>query len=690
MTMLPAFEHLIRRLGLPALALGLAASTAQATPALDPICGPPNSLTPVLALRAQKLAEAQMRRGSVRSQQAGDLLLSIERPLAADSPRLVLQGAAGRIHHLETAADVSAARWDPVLSAVLDEQPLVWSDEWLGTAPSGFFRLRGDSPEGAEDLASNFRVLDAEGVARDLYYHWHLTGITLISAGTNLDYLAPLAPLLNELAQTYTNQVQTWILLSDPAPIRSNVLAQAQSLGLGFPVLLDTHGLAANSVGLTRAGEVALVRTPEFAVAYRGDAAGSAATTAAQSFLGKALAGLVDGAPVTFLRTPTHGPKLAHTTEVTPSYSRDIAPLLHTYCAKCHRADGVAPFALTNYSVVKAQARDIKHAVLSGKMPPWHADPESGRFANDISLPPSQKASLVRWLDAGASRGDGNDPLEDLPPPPAFDRWPEELGEPDALVTIPIQPIKATGTENYRYIFAQTPNTNAVWLRAAVIRPSNYKAVHHYLVWLGRIGNQSLPGTSTYQPHFAEFVPGYEPFQFPPDAGVRLSRSNWVTFNLHYTPYGVETNDQPVLALWYHKTKPAQIWNTDSPGNGDFVIPPGARDHRVQAEMTLTSPIRLHRMNPHMHVRGKRVKYEVVYPGGRREVLLSVPDYDFGWQIGYALAEPKALPAGSKIVVSGAFDNSPQNLANPDPTARVRWGDQSWAEMFVGFMDYTQ
>ena len=126
------------------------------------------------------------------------------------------------------------------------------------------------------------------------------------------------------------------------------------------------------------------------------------------------------------------------------------------------------------------------------------------------------------------------------------------------------------------------------------------------------------------------------------------------------------------------------------PGNGTFSIPPQARDHPVQAEMTLTSAATLYRMNPHMHLRGKRVRYEALYPNGKREVLLSVPDYDFNWQVGYALAEPKALPAGTRVVVSGAFDNSPQNLANPDPNARVTWGDQSWMEMFVGFLDYTQ
>ena len=673
--------------------LGAVAWTAlQATPPLDPICGSPSSQELVRAIRAQRAAAAQGRREAIRLQgPEAPPRLAIERPQPFDLPRLVLQGTAGQTYHLESTAEVALPQWAPLLSVRLGDQSLAWSDDRPGTNPSGYFRLRWDGPDAPAEFVSNFRLLDAQGIARDLYYHTHRDGIAVIPAGTTLDAIAPLAPLLGELGKAYTNRVETWILLSDSSVVRSNVLAQAKELGIGFPVLLDPHHLAARSVGLTRVGEVALVRPPDFTVAYRGEVAGPSVSTSAQSFLGQALAGLADNAPVTFLRTPTPGPLLAHTTTQTPDYVREVAPILYEYCAKCHRPDGVAPFALTNHGVVAEWAPAIKHALLSRQMPPWHADPEYGRFANDLSLPGQLKSALVRWIDAGAPRGDGGDPLAELPPPPAYDRWPEELGEPDALVNIPIQPVKADGLEPYRYIFTYAPNPTNVWLRAAALRPSNYRAVHHALVWKGHIGNSGAMDNSTYESHIAEFVPGFKPFQLPPDAGILLTRSNKLTFNLHYTPYGVETNDQPLLALWYHKTRPARTWvSTLGPGNAAFSIPPQARDHPVQAEMTFTSAATLYRMNPHMHVRGKRVRYEAFYPNGKREVLLSVPDYDFNWQVGYALAEPKVLPAGTRLVVSGAFDNSPQNLANPDPSARVGWGDQSWMEMFAGFLEYTQ
>src|SRR5262249_9728106 len=161
--------------------------------------------------------------------------------------------------------------------------------------------------------------------------------------------------------------------------------------------------------------------------------------------------------------------------------------------------------------------------------------------------------------------------------------------------------------------------------------------------------------------------------QYPPDAGMYLTRSNWLTFNLHYTPYGRETNDQPVLALWYHRATPPKTYTWFGLANKEFSIPPGAADHQVQVTWTPPKRIEIHRLNPPMHLRGKRMRFEVRYPEGVRETLLSVPDYAFNWQVGYTLATPRVIPAGSQIIVSGAFDNSSQNLANPDPTARVRW-----------------
>ncbi len=668
-------------------------ASVWATPSPDPICGTPDSSKLVERIRQNALARQSQRLGTLRAQQAEPPpRLQIERKAPVALPNLIFSGTPGKSYDLEKTPALGSGQWRSLLSISLGTEPLSWEDTTDDS--SSFYRLKRIDEEDFSDAASNFRLLDQQGTSYDLFYHTHLDAVVILAAGTNLADIAATAPILDEVTKGYSNRVQTWLLLSDPAPVRSNILAQAKALKINYPVLSDVAGIAARSVGLTRAGEIAIIRPPAFSIPYRGLASGPGQATAKSSYLAQALAAAVTDQLPSFRRTVANGSLLGHVGTRTSTYSEDVAPILYRYCATCHRTDGVAPFAMTDYSVVKEWSGSIKNRLLSRRMPPWHADPEYGHFANDISMPEADRATLVRWVDAGAPRGTGNDPLAELAPPPAYDVIPPSLGEPDETVTIPLQQIKATGSEPYRYIFAQTKSPTNTWLRAAIIRHSNYKAVHHSLVWLGRIDNRNInsPDVSSYEPYIAESFPGFKPNFIPTNSYISLNKSNWLTFNLHYNTLGTATNDQPVLYLWYHKTKPQRVWKSEFIGDGTFTIPPYARDHKVQspAWTVPSTGITVLRLNPHMHLRGKRMKYEVLYPNGRRETLLSVPDYDFMWQIGYQLAEPKLLPAGSQITVSGAFDNSPENLANPNPAVSVRWGDQSWMEMFTGFIEYIQ
>ena len=246
----------------------------------------------------------------------------------------------------------------------------------------------------------------------------------------------------------------------------------------------------------------------------------------------------------------------------------------------------------------------------------------------------------------------GADPLAELPSPQPFARWPEELGEPDALVTVPVQSVKAIGVEPYRYIFIQGRiRPTCGFGRRSSVRPTTSRCITSSSGWVASatVDRPIIPPTRVTSP---AFVPGTSRSGSPGRRGV-LGRSNWLTFNLHYTPNGIATNDQPVLALWSHRSRPAKTWNLAAPLDSDLIIPPGADDHPVQATWTTpNTPIEIHRLNPHMHLRGKRAKFEVRYPNGVREILLSVPDYDFNWQVGYTLAEPKSIPAGSQIIVA--------------------------------------
>lgn len=660
----------------------------QATPNGDPICGAPSDFARLQELRA-KLATARRHKGLSAAATPAAPTLALTWP-APGTPHLVIGGEAGRTYDLQSATDLGEADWSTWLSFAMGNQPMDWGQNILTDGPQRYFRVKAVDPEAIADSVSNFRLLDAQGASHDLYYRTDLAGTVVMAAGTDLAGVASLAPMWNQIAARYAGHFQYLILLSDPAPSRAAVIAKAQSLKLAGSVLLDVNGLAGRALGLKHVGEVAVVQPPVFTLAYRGQFAGPGQTTYDKTYLGQAVAGLETSTPISFKLTPGSGPALASTTETVPDYAKDVAPVLYKYCAICHRPGDVAPFALTNYTVAQTFAQTMKYMVMSGKMPPWHVDPQYGHWGNDLSLPGEAKSTLIRWIDAGAPRGTGNDPLAELPIQPSFNQWPPELGQPDALVSIPVQSIKESGTEDYRYVFVQSPNTSNVWLRAAIVLPTNYRAVHHYLVWPGQVGNSPFFGRSSYETSIAGYVPGFKPFQFPADAGVLLTNRNWLTFNLHYTPYGEATTDHPVMAMWYHKTPPAKKFQSVQIANLFFSIPPGAADFPVSASWTATKASRLYRLNPHMHLRGKRMSYELQYPNGTKELILSVPDYDFNWQTGYELSPPKDLPVGTKLVVSGAFDNSALNLSNPDPTISVGWGDQSWFEMFVGFIDIAQ
>lgn len=343
---------------------------------------------------------------------------------------------------------------------------------------------------------------------------------------------------------------------------------------------------------------------------------------------------------------------------------------------------------MTSHDAVQSRALAIRENVLAGHMPPWHADPEYGVFTNDYSLKSGDIAKLIQWIDEGAPRGDGPDPLVDSVPPSLADypfTWPAELGEPDVILSPPEQSVPATGVVDYRYFYARSPFASNVWLRAAIMLPgTNRQVVHHMSVYLGRVSDPM-------EECLAVYVPGQRQVAYPDGTGKLLPAGTEVTFELHYTPNGTAATDAPRLGLWFHTNPSPRALIVGSRGTvPNLTIPPFTQEWPIQREATFSRDVLVYGMNPHMHLRGARMKYEAIYPDGTKEVLLSVPRYDFRWQTLYRLAAPKRLPAGTRLVVSGAFDNSPQNLYNPDPSRTVIGGEQTTDEMFVDFLRYTE
>ena len=599
--------------------------------------------------------------------------------------RLDLRGQASEAYALEGRERLGTGAWESLLTVGSSASPMQWFDPDSAGAPARFYRWRRLEAPIEPQTVENFRLLDATGSSHELYYHTDARVIVLLMAGTDLSSLASASSFLRGLTTSFASPAaRFWVVLSDPAASRVAVLSKAREIGLDIPVLLDGDQLVARGLGVVKAPEWIVVGVPDFSIRYRGRAGETLSTGAGQvtqRYVGDAVAAVAQGAVASVVQTVVRGASVAFERFERADYAAEIAPLLQAKCVVCHSPGNIGPWAMTDHDAVVAHRRSMVREVMSGTMPPWDADPEYGSFAGDRSLSRDEKRKLLQWLEDGAPRGNGPDPLTTPAPPPP--RWPVELGEPDAVITIPPQSIMESGAEPYRYVYAQSPIPTNAWLRAAIVRPSNPRVVHHYLVWPGQSAAQRTTGLALY-------VPGRQPQGFPEGTGVFLPARTWLTFNLHYTPDGEAATDQPELGLYFLPQAPLKELKTTAILTPFFFIPPGASEQEVTAEYTFQNAVTVRDFFPHMHLRGARMRFEATYPDGRAETLLSVPRYRFHWQSTYRLAQPRALPAGTRLRVTGAFDNSPRNLENPDPSAYVFWGDQSWDEMFIGYVDYTE
>ena len=368
------------------------------------------------------------------------------------------------------------------------------------------------------------------------------------------------------------------------------------------------------------------------------------------------------------------------------TYHNRISRIVQQHCAECHRTGENAPFALTTYDEVKDNLATIKRVVRRGVMPPWFADPKVGHWANDRSLSAADRDDLLAWIDAGAPAGDEKDaPVERN----YVEGW--KIGKPDAVFETPYAfKIPATGAMEYQRVALQTNLPEDKWVTAVEIRPSSPAVVHHVLVFVvyppdhPRLGEQPRykDGLDGY---FAGLVPGQGHVYYPRGMAKFIPRDALLIFQIHYTPNGTATEDRPKIGMTFSDGPPQHEISTRGVFHTKFRIPPGADNYEVSSSHLFRFPVRLLSFNPHSHVRGKAYRYEIIHPDGRAETVLDVPRYDFNWQLEYYLRDPLDVPAGARLKVTAWYDNSDKNPANPDPTATVRFGDQTWDEMMIGY-----
>ncbi len=371
-----------------------------------------------------------------------------------------------------------------------------------------------------------------------------------------------------------------------------------------------------------------------------------------------------------------------HTEPVT--YTKQISRLVQGNCQTCHRADGMGPFALETYEQVHAKRAMIQYMTKSGLMPPWFAHKSVGEFKNDRSLSEKDLLTLLRWVDESAPKGNA----ADAPAPLTWSTaW--AIGEPDAVVRMPKAfPIPAEGVVDYQVFYVQTDFDEDKWVTAIEMRPSARQQVHHALVFLEEPGVEARRQQGGLNGFFAGYAPGNVGVQFPAGSAKRLPKGAWLKFQMHYTPNGTATTDLTELGLRFADAPPAAEIATWTAANVRFAIPPGAANYEVVAERRFTTPGKLVSYFPHMHVRGKAFKMELIMPDSTVVPLIDVPRYDFNWQLVYDVKTLIDVPAGARMRATAWYDNSPENKNNPDATKTVRFGEQSWDEMMIGYFDW--
>ncbi len=506
--------------------------------------------------------------------------------------------------------------------------------------------------------------------------------------GTDCPLARRYAARLAELATKYDPRGVAFLAVdSNRQDGLADLAAFRKTQELNFPLLKDVANEVADLFAAERTPEV-FVLDRERTVRYVGRiddqfGVGVSRPSATRDDLGSALDELLDGKDVSQPALPAAGCRIgrvrrASSGEIT--YNRHVAAILQKNCVECHRPGEVAPFSLTSYEDAAGWAEALAEAVSADRMPPWHANPEFGHFSNDRRLPPADRETLLAWVAGGAPEGEP----ADRPPPPAFlEGW--RIPQPDLVLSMPhAYEVPAEGVVPYQNFELDYDIEEDMWVRAAEARPGNREIVHHMILFFVREGEQLANEAALFN-IIAAFAPGMPAWTAVDGIAKRVPAGSKLYLQLHYTPNGKAQADLSTagIVLADRATIKKQT-QSHAVLNFQFRIPPGDPNYTIQASQTLPQTIDLLSLAPHMHLRGKSFRFEAISKDGQREVLLDVPRYEFHWQHVYFLEKPLRLLEGTTILCTATYDNSADNLSNPDPTRDVYWGDQTWEEMCVG------
>ena len=541
----------------------------------------------------------------------------------------------------------------------------------------------------AADRVGDFSLLDQNGYFHQMSWYDDNKAIVLLVQATGDIGVQNVLADFDSLNSSFDAQGIEFFMIN-PLGLkdRDAVKAEMVALNIDVPVLMDDARLISEALDIDKIGEVIVYDPKSFSVLFRGPL-GAELTTALTNIVADRD---LQTTQVASTGTPVNYPiKTAHLQQV-PSYEKEIGPIIAQNCAACHREGGIAPFALDSHTMVMGWSQMIREVLMTKRMPPGQIDSHIGDFINDMVLVDEDAQKIVHWIEAGSPKDGITDPLTALV-------WPETewaFGEPDYIVEIPEQSIPATGILDYYNVMVELELEEDRWVRASQYIPGDRTVLHHTLHSLvapGETRGGSLLGGEPDRPDIAPYIPGQAPRMEPPNTGGLLKAGTRISMQMHYTTTGKESVDASRIGIWFYPkgfipeermTGQCACHFTPTWVN----IPPLDPDYEMTQSFTIEKDAKLFAFTPHMHFRGKRMRFSAEYPDGTSEELINIANYNYNWQLAYTYKEPKAVPAGTVITATGAFDNSEQNKMNPDASRSVPWGLQSRDEMFFGAADW--
>ena len=541
----------------------------------------------------------------------------------------------------------------------------------------------------AADRVGDFSLLDQNGYFHQMsWYDDNKAIVLLVQATGDTDSHKRLADFKSLNASFGAQGIEFFMINPLGLNDRDAVKVEMAALAIDVPVLMDDARLISEALGIDKVGEVLVYNPKSFTVEFRGPM-GPALTTALTDIVaGRDLQTTNVTASGTSVSYPI---KIAHQQQV-PSYEKEIGPIIAENCATCHREGGIAPFALDSHTMVMGWSQMIREVLMTKRMPPGQIDSHIGDFVNNMVLAAEEAQKIVHWIEAGSPKDGSIDPLTELV-------WPETewaFGEPDYIVEIPEQSIPATGVLDYYNVMVELDLEEDRWVRASQYIPGDHTVLHHTLHSLiapGQTRGGSLLGGEPDRPNIAPYIPGQAPRMEPPNTGGLLKAGTRIAMQMHYTTTGKESVDASRIGLWFYPKGFVPEERMSGQCACHFTptwvnIPPLDPDYEMTQSFTIEKDAKLFAFTPHMHFRGKRMRFYAEYPDGTSEELINIANYNYNWQLAYTYKEPKSVPAGTVITATGAFDNSQQNKMNPDANRSVPWGLQSMDEMFFGAADW--